>query len=97
MTDAELDEIEARARAAIPGPWHIMHDCAEGTFAGGWSIYQDRERPSLLAERRAWPEHVDESRATGDFLVRSREDVLALVAEVRRLRAGGACASAMDG
>jgi hypothetical protein len=72
MTNEQLDEIEARANAATPGPWEVLnkwwvipHGKSEwdGEICG--NVYQDGD---------------------SDFIAAARSDVPALVAEVRRLR-----------
>lgn len=95
-----LGAVEARAAAALPGPWEAEH--AEH---GAWSLTATLpgpgERYAVLAQRFAWEEWATESRATGEFIAHSREDVLALAAEVRRLREALApfaeAAKALDG
>lgn len=73
----DLDAIEARANAATPGPWNPTDDG-----------YGDRgivapNRDVLGAAQNACCWRRDEDLA---FVVAAREDVPALVAEVRRLR-----------
>ena len=62
MTDDELNVIEARAKAATPGPW---------TWIEKLGCFYELQTPD---------------RANGQLVVHSREDILALIAEVRRLR-----------
>jgi len=77
MTPEYLAEIETRCAAATPGPLYA----SENPLIGGWWIQTE-------ADRRLEGEH-------GDFLLRedalfyaaARADVLALIVEVRRLRA----------
>lgn len=83
MDEAKLSEIEARAKAATEGPWSVGEEfrthVVDGAFAG-----DDRlpvaSQPSNGLGATAW----DEANAT--FIAHAREDVPALVAEVRRLR-----------
>ncbi len=70
MTDKELDEIEARCRAATEGPWRRYE--ASGDIESVGSV------PKLIA-RGTWPHD-------GAFIVHARTDVSALVAEVKSLR-----------
>lgn len=90
MTDAELDEIEARARAATPGRWW----CETGGLPGAWCLmaFIDDGEPkpvkAVLATRPPWEHRAEVSEATGVFIAHARQDVPALVAEVKRLRAG---------
>lgn len=76
LTDHQLDEIEARAAAATPGPWkrkaelasHIVYvDSPDGTFSVLWNA--------------EWATDAD-----GEFTAHARKDVPALLAEVRRLQ-----------
>lgn len=77
----DLDGIEARAKAATPGPWTAVPTLNGGTvvhLSDGESVYLD-------------------SAATGAFIATAREDVPALCARVRELEAGAvAIAAAFD-
>ena len=79
ITETELNEIEARANAATPGPWE----------AAGWDvrtkITADDQRGYLITscQPSAFPEN---GAANTEFLSHARTDVPALVAEVRRLQ-----------
>lgn len=84
MTDAELREIEERAATALPGPWTLVPAEWQPTRGGQiWSEPPGGERRIVAVFEEAslpyWPEAF--------FMARAREDVSALVAEVRRLRA----------
>lgn len=92
MTDEELSAIEARASRAAPGPW----EDAEGSV---WENGQRRvdeafvRRPgdsvavaSSILNPCADPRDVP-SQDTAIFIAHAREDVPALVTEVRRLSA----------
>jgi hypothetical protein len=70
MDEKTLKEIGARATAAAPGPW--KHD-------GGIIVDPNRKN---VAGYFTQPGFVQ----TMDFIAHAREDVPALVAEVRRLR-----------
>jgi hypothetical protein len=80
MTDAELDEIAARAAAATSGPWRSFiegRDHLSGSdfiMTGG-----DVDRGADIELTGATP-------ADQDFIACARQDVPRLVAEVRRLR-----------
>lgn len=80
LTDDELAAIEARAAAATPGEWHFYPadplDRAE-VFV--------REPLTLVAQCPRAHGHGD---ANAAFIARARTDVVALLAEIRRLRAG---------
>lgn len=93
MTEQELQAIEARANAATPGPWYYAY---EGS--SDWSVFQDGTDTRPVASLHRWhkaecPEAV--------FIAHARQDIPALVAEVRRLRAlagpGNADAAMADG
>lgn len=73
MTEAELVQIEQREAAAKPGPWHVDEMGGMLTSADGDYVHSDWAgcHPS------------DEDTA---FIIGARQDVPALLAEVRRLR-----------
>jgi hypothetical protein len=75
LTDQQLDDIEARAAAATRGPWR-QDDFAEIKSPDGDTIADYWE-----------PTHTSRN---GEFITRAREDVPALLAEIRRLRAANA-------
>jgi len=80
LTDAELDAIEARANAATAGEWC---PCAEGDHcsavtAGHVVISLAVTKGTVHANAR--------TRSDGEFIANAREDVPALVREVRRLK-----------
>jgi hypothetical protein len=85
MTDAELDAIEARAKAATPGPWTAEHEYIAAPVPGG--------RPNgevigdFIPSTRSRHVPVQQMRANATFVAAARDDVPALVAEVRRLTA----------
>jgi hypothetical protein len=85
ITDAELAEIERRAAAATKGPWEAFVE-GRDHWAGDDFIRTgglDDESPDMyvsLDGRPAGPNDLD-------FIASARQDVLDLVAEVRRLRA----------
>ncbi|MFI9154531.1 hypothetical protein [Streptomyces sp. NPDC053367] len=80
----DLDQIEARANAATPGPWTLeleQCDCSDGYCHHGTyvsAIYAEGERRDELG---------DFSDDDWRFVIHARTDVPALVAEIRRLRA----------
>jgi hypothetical protein len=79
LTEQQLTDIETRANAATAGPW-----CTDS-----WEIYQGTEyQPGAewIGETCRAGE-MDDSRADAEFVAAAREDVPALLAEVRRLRA----------
>ena len=85
ITDAELAEIERRAAAATKGPWEAF---VEGRDHWGGDDFirtggLDSDSPDMyvsLDSRKAGSNDLD-------FIASARQDVLRLVAEVRRLRA----------
>jgi hypothetical protein len=95
MDDKQLSEIEARANAATPGPWGAGDDTfiglgIENDGAGGFAydvilaeITPDRERQDDPNTGRV---KLGTVKADGAFIAHAREDVPALLAEVRRLR-----------
>lgn len=81
MTEEELAAIEARAKAATPGPWVVgetwRDHVVDGRFQDGyWPV---ASQPGMDHEG-AW------LKGNAAFVAHAREDVPALVAEVRRLR-----------
>lgn len=95
LTDAELDTIQARANAAHPGPWEWERWAFKSQSR--WYNLQhsqtfDGKPPGLLNQMHAWVllktlEGWGPTDADAAFIAAAREDVPALVAEVRRLRA----------
>lgn len=78
----DLDAIEARAEAATPGPWGTVDD---GSLMAPYVSVACDDGPIITC-----PEcHTAGGgrRADAKFIARTRTDVPALVAEVRRLRA----------
>ncbi len=79
MNNAELDAIEARAKKATPGPWewtHHPHDGDEPTFATSLDTTDDK---GILFHNAWWGINL----ANNKFIAHAREDIPALVAEVR--------------
>lgn len=76
MSPIDLDAIEARANAATPGPLYA----GPNYLIGGWWVQTEEDK-------RLEREHGDFlTREDAEFFAHAREDVPALVAEVRRLR-----------
>jgi hypothetical protein len=77
----DLDAIEARATAALDGPW-----CTDS-----WEIYQGTEyEPGIsewIGETCRGTTTAEQDRANAAFVAAARTDVPALLEEVRRLRA----------
>ena len=84
----DLDEIEARANAATPGPWFVHESDRPGDY---WTVSADPERPfecEVFDDGSAGGEYGPScSIADRDFLVAARTDVPALIARVRELEA----------
>jgi hypothetical protein len=102
LTTQQLDEIDARHKAATPGPWGVYE------FGGGTAIdiaadlqdtgcgYRARREICRLEDEpldndpthREWTAEEDWAQVQADsvFVAHAREDVPALIAEVRRLR-----------
>ncbi|MFF2383696.1 hypothetical protein [Streptomyces sp. NPDC058108] len=75
LTADQLDDIEARAAAATPGPWSSHEDWPGRVFSDGGPNYLH------IARTTGWNAEANER-----FIAHAREDVDALLAEVRRLR-----------
>ena len=91
MTDKELEEIEARERAATKGPWVSDNGaCQQGRYGEpeGASIYSGE---ITIVKGGAQDEQGGEvgvvTNEDADFIAHARTDVPRLTAEVRRLRA----------
>lgn len=86
MNDDQLAAIEARVAAAKPGPWEAEHE-RDGSFI----LYHAPPRPYhttglyTLVKRGGFAKGV--SRDDVELIAHAREDIPALIAEVRRLRA----------
>lgn len=80
MTDEELAAVEARCRAATPGPWE--YGCGSVT---DWRADRSPEYTTELL----WNRHAGKAQrdADGAFIASARVDVPLLLAEARRLRA----------
>ena len=78
MTEQELAEIEARANAATPGPWDSAYGMT-GTFV--FEVLNEDDAHCTIAELSRFNQRNDAA-----FISHAREDIPALIAEVRRLR-----------
>jgi hypothetical protein len=74
LTDKQLDEIDARASAATPGTWNCIVSAGMPDDDRGPEIYF------------GWGATRDLTEADQKFIVAARQDVPALVAEIRRLK-----------
>ena len=86
MTEKELEEIDARVKAATEGPWRWR------PFGGDWHLVQDSGARKVIISGGLTRNELgvlvtmSEGDPLCDFIAKSREDVPKLVAEVRRLR-----------
>lgn len=76
LTNADLDQIEARLRAATPGPWKSFVEGRDHTSGSSFIQTPDSDIESCGA-----------TAADQDFIAHARQDLPRLLAEVRRLRA----------
>lgn len=90
MTDEELDQIDARAEAALPGPWRSFVEGRD--HLGGDNFIRtgghDDSAPDMYVTLsycdNESPKPADA--ALLDFIASARQDVPRLVAELGRLR-----------
>lgn len=82
MDEETLREIEKRAKAATPGPWE-SHD----TEDGNWFVSMPDDGKATKLHLWFGDMEIVEGQDlhNADFIARAREDVPALIAEVRRL------------
>jgi hypothetical protein len=78
LTNADLDRIEARLRAAAPGPWKSFVEGRDHTSGSSFIATPDNDIELTGA-----------TAADQDFIAHAREDLPRLLDEVRRLRARG--------
>lgn len=78
LTDTDLDQIEARLRAAAPGPWKSFIEGRDHTSGS-----------SFIATPDSDIELTGATAADQDFIANARQDLPKLLDEVRRLRAQG--------
>lgn len=78
MTKINLAEIEARAEKATPGKWVFDGD----KFDDGYNVYAT-EHPHIKIVRA---DDNPNDKADAEFIAHAREDVPALIAEVKKLR-----------
>ncbi len=83
----DLDAIEARVNAATPGPWWVEQ---VGDFGDKSAVIECVRWRGYLNTL-----HLVEDTPTAEFIAHAREDVPALVAEVRSLRAKVAAVEAL--
>jgi hypothetical protein len=79
MTELDLDEIEARANAATPGPWEAYF-----TLHGDPMVVEQGQGPfGAVTLPSTAPD--DYGKANAEFIAHAREDIPALVQRVREL------------
>lgn len=85
MTEDELKAIEARANAARPGPWKkLAAETDTWLFVDG-PVGNITSREYWHCEKEKQPTRAQDE-SDFDFIAHAREDIPALIAEVRRLR-----------
>jgi hypothetical protein len=80
LTPADLDAIEQRAEKATKGPWKAHRP------QSSWHIKDSKGRYILEGSTRRGGGAIRSWPADAEFIAHSREDVVGLIAEVRRLR-----------
>ncbi|WP_027051419.1 hypothetical protein [Mesorhizobium erdmanii] len=80
LSELELQEMEARAAAAHPGPWKSWGEGRD--FLSGSSFIQTGEG----SDRGDDIEITGATVADQDFMAAARQDIPRLIVEVRRLR-----------
>lgn len=96
VTPERLAEIEARAIAATPGPLRYHSNARPGMEASSVTLRVASDMPyptvahlEIFNSDVGKPENAPQPEANGRLFANAREDVLALCAEVRRLRRDG--------
>lgn len=84
MTDEEMSAIEQRCQRATPGPWHVWPTVYDGSQ--GWAISHDADGEPAIGAAPCSLEQLATTAADSEFIAAARNDVPALLAEVRRLR-----------
>lgn len=91
MTPEQLAEIQKRADAATPGPWHRVgppwNRYLPFVIAGDTDPHVGRFVCDLDSDPADEPDEPGNEVADAEFIAHAREDVPALVAEVKRLTA----------
>jgi hypothetical protein len=90
LSDDELDRMEARTEASLPGPWEAFVEGRD--HLGGDDFIRtgglDDDAPDMYVTLDHW--NSEPARPAGpavlDFIAAARQDVPRLIAEVRRLR-----------
>ena len=88
MTDEELAEIEARVAAASPGPWTSFVEGRDHQSGDDFiRISESDAEDDMYVSRFGGSGSRPASTADQDFIAHARQDVPAMIAEIRRLRA----------
>lgn len=83
MSDIDIQEIEKRANAASSGPWEMLMSNGEvkGFYAGDeWALV------AVQNTRLGEIAHLSISQENANFIQHARQDILALLAENKKLR-----------
>lgn len=83
----DLTSIEERAKAATPGPWFVDPDPREGMEYNTHICACDDLRICFMANGGGNEARQAECAANAELIAAAREDIPALMAEIRRLRA----------
>ena len=90
IDEAELDAIEARCRDASPGPWRSFVEGRDHWSGDDFMRVSDLDaEPDMYVSRAEAGSIRPASTADLDFIAAARQDIPKLVAEIRRMRAGG--------
>ena len=86
LTDKYLSEIEARAKAATPGPWQYHRTWQDDRHRAMYVMHGYTGRASK--HDNPWiADLADDNNEDAEFIAHAREDIPALLAEIRRLQA----------
>ncbi len=88
LNDAELEQIEERARRASPSPWEafVFPNPNDQDFIRIGGL--DDAQPDMYIEQYIGATKLAVPASDFDFIAHARQDVPALVAEIRRLKTG---------
>jgi hypothetical protein len=86
LSDAELDQIEERAQRASPSPWEafVFPNPNDQDFIRIGGL--DDAQPDMYIEQYVGAAKLVVPTGDMDFIAHARQDVPALVAEIRRLK-----------
>lgn len=96
LTDEQLQEIEARANAATPGPWFEPHISDDNCKCNCRSIVNEGycgsvatvslDNGNRVGDGGNDSPPLEEAKANGRFIAHSRQDIPALLAEIKALK-----------